>query len=269
MRTFERFNVILLLAILPFIGNAQTENPRGIYKMTTLIGKLGEMNAPFDQYKICTDSVTLHLIVNGDRFSIRNNDHQIFNYTGQEHKDPANKSSLIYDSNEKQFTLKWWSNFESAFYPKNDWCLEKYESGVYSAMGRIIIESLTKNNVKDNEKPLFGTWRNLGILDELGNTRKSISKLIEQYPTSKYVNQFLVFNAKTLVIITPNSGMVMKIGYDGKKSFKTGNITQRVKWLSKNRIAVEFISDYHRDWNILERVTDDTPLRNIAGMYVQ
>ena len=38
---------------------AQTENPRGIYKMTTLTGKQGEVKAPFEQYKICTDSVTL------------------------------------------------------------------------------------------------------------------------------------------------------------------------------------------------------------------
>lgn len=35
-----------LLSLLPIFGYAQTKNPRGIYKMTTLIGKLGEMNAP-------------------------------------------------------------------------------------------------------------------------------------------------------------------------------------------------------------------------------
>lgn len=236
--------------------------------MTTLIGKLGEMNAPSDQYKICTDSATLQLNVIGDRFLIGNNDGQIFNYTGQHPKTPENKSSLIYDSNEKQFTLKWWSNSEGIYFPKNDWCIEKYESGIYSEMGRIIIESLTKIT-KDNENALLGTWRNLGYLDELKQTRRSVSELIEQYPTSKYVNQFLVFNAKNLVVITPKSGRVLEIEYDGKKSYKTGNIPQRVKWLSKNRIAVEIISDYRRDWNILERVTDDTPLRNISDMYVQ
>lgn len=135
-------------------------------------------------------------------------------------------------------------------------------------MGRIIIESLTKVT-KDNENALLGTWRNLGYLDELKQTRRSVSELIEQYPTSKYVNQFLVFNAKNLVVITPKSGRVLEIEYDGKRSYKTGNIPQRVKWLSKNRIAVEIISDNRRDWNILERVTDDTPLRNISDMYVQ
>ena len=36
---------------LPIIAKAQTENPRGIYKMTTLTGKMGEVKAPFEQYK--------------------------------------------------------------------------------------------------------------------------------------------------------------------------------------------------------------------------
>ena len=50
---------------LPIVSNAQTESPRGIYKMMTLTGKQGEIKAPFDQYKICTDSVTLMLNVQG------------------------------------------------------------------------------------------------------------------------------------------------------------------------------------------------------------
>ena len=61
--------VKLLLAaactFLPIIANAQMENPRGIYKMMTLTGKQGEIKAPFDQYKICTDSLTLMLYVQG------------------------------------------------------------------------------------------------------------------------------------------------------------------------------------------------------------
>ncbi len=55
--------VTMLLATLTIGATAQTENPRGIYKMTTLTGKVGEVKAPFDQYKICTDSVTLMVSV--------------------------------------------------------------------------------------------------------------------------------------------------------------------------------------------------------------
>ena len=60
----------LLFAVLTLGATAQTENPRGIYKMTTLTGKVGEVKAPFEQYKICTDSVTLMVSEQGHRFSI-------------------------------------------------------------------------------------------------------------------------------------------------------------------------------------------------------
>ena len=50
---------ILLLSSMAMGATAQTENPRGIYKMMTLTGKVGEVKAPFEQYKICTDSITL------------------------------------------------------------------------------------------------------------------------------------------------------------------------------------------------------------------
>lgn len=33
-------------------GMAQTENPRGIYKIMTVDGKMGLVNAPYDTYKI-------------------------------------------------------------------------------------------------------------------------------------------------------------------------------------------------------------------------
>ena len=43
----------LLIASLAMGATAQTENPRGIYKMMTLTGKVGEVKAPFEQYKVC------------------------------------------------------------------------------------------------------------------------------------------------------------------------------------------------------------------------
>ncbi|MBO7137039.1 MAG: hypothetical protein J6V92_01060 [Bacteroidaceae bacterium] len=31
-------------------------NPRGIYRLMMLIGKSGEVNSPYHQYKVCTDA---------------------------------------------------------------------------------------------------------------------------------------------------------------------------------------------------------------------
>ena len=62
--------VVTLAATAQFAFAQSTENPRGIYKLTSLTGKQGETKAPFDQYKICTDSVTLHLSIEGNHFSV-------------------------------------------------------------------------------------------------------------------------------------------------------------------------------------------------------
>ena len=180
------------LISLPIVVNAQTENPRGIYKMTALTGKMGEVKAPFEQYKICTDSVTLMVSERAAFFSISDNDHRVFNYTGDQPKSEGDKSMLIYDSNAKQFKMKWWSTYTNHIhFPNNDWCIEKYESGKYTEMSKIFF------------------------------------------------------------------------------AYKFGNKTCQVKWLSKDRIAVEEHIDYRTDWMILERVTDGTtPLSHIASQFI-
>ena len=41
----------------------------------TLIGKSGEVNSPYHQYKVCTDSLTLMVVFQRDNvFSMSNND---------------------------------------------------------------------------------------------------------------------------------------------------------------------------------------------------
>ena len=59
-------------------------------------------------------------------FSISDNDHQVFNYTGDQPKSEGDKSPLIYDSNAQQFKMKWWSTYPNHLhFPNNDWCIEQ------------------------------------------------------------------------------------------------------------------------------------------------
>lgn len=258
------------LISLPIVVNAQTENPRGIYKMTTLTGKMGEVKAPLEQYKICTDSVTLMVAERAAFFAIIDNDHRVFNYTGDQPKSEGDKSTLIYDSNAKQFKMKWWSTYTNHIhFPNNDWCIEKYESDTYSEMGKVFFDALTGKAEIDAANPLTGTWRFIGYVDELRDVKKELPKLHEQYPTSKYFNSFVIFAPKDWTMLAKSGGGVDKIEYNGKKSYKVGNKTQQVKWLSKDRIAVEEHVDYRTDWMIMERVTDGTtPLSHIASQYI-
>lgn len=248
---------------------AQTENPRGIYKMTLLTGKVGEVKAPFEQYKICTDSVTLMVSESGNVFNISNNDQKVFNYTGDQPKSENDKSSLIYDSNAQHFKVKWWSTYKSHLhFPYNDWCIEQYESGQYTEMSKIFFDALTGKAETDAANPLTGTWRFIGYVDELRDVKKQLPKMHEDYPTSKYFNTFMVFTPNNLTTLFTRGGGIDKIELNGKKAYKVGNKSYQIKWLSKNRIAIEDRIDYRIDWMILERVTDGTtPLQHIASRY--
>ena len=54
----------MALCLNIFVAYAQKENPRGTYKMTKLTGKGGvEIDAPFDQYKICEEGMTISVFV--------------------------------------------------------------------------------------------------------------------------------------------------------------------------------------------------------------
>jgi len=262
----------LLLAALCVGANAQTENPRGIYKLMTIVGKSGEVNSPFHQYKVCTDSLTLMVVFQrAGVFRITNNDRMVFNYTGDQPKSEDDKSILIYDSSAEHFTEKWWSDYPNhMIFPSNDWCMEKYESGQYTKESRIAFDAMTGKAEVDAGNPLTGTWRIIGYVDELRDVKKELPKLHEQYPQSKYFNNFFVFSPKDLVLVSGNGGAVDEVTYDGKKAFKVGTVTYPVKWLSKDRIAVEEHIDYRTDWRIMERVTDgQPPLSHICSQYIQ
>lgn len=261
----------LLFATLCMGAAAQTENPRGIYKLMTLIGKNGEVESPYHQYKVCTDSLTLMVVFqrNGT-FTFNNNDHMVFNYTGDQPKSEDDKSILIYDSNADHFCEKWWSKFPNhIIFPHNDWCVEKYQSGQYTPESRIAFDALTGKAEVDEKNPLTGTWRIIGIVDDMSDVEKMLPTLHERYAYSKYRDCFFVFTPTDLVVLNPGIGMSDSVIYNGKKSYKLGKVNHQVKWLTKDRIVVDQPTDSGTDWMILERSTDSQPpLSYIISRYV-
>ena len=136
-------------------------------------------------------------------------------------------------------------------------------------MGKVFFDALTGTAEVAANNPLTGTWRFIGYVDELRDVKKELPKLHAQYQTGKYFNSFIIFTPKNWTMLAKSGGAVDKIEYNGKKSFKVGNKTCQVKWLTKDRIAVEEHIDYRTDWMILERVTDGTtPLSHIASQFI-
>ena len=174
---------LFLVMLFPLTGaSAQTDNPRGIYKLVGINGRDGRyFKEPFDQYKICTDKATLMMSISNKSFRVGNNDRRVFNYTGSEPSSADDKSTLIYDSDNSGFKLKWWSTYTNHLYfPKDDWCIEKYESGKYSDRSKILFDALTGTAEVDAKNPLNGTWRFIGYVDELRDVKKELPKLHEK-----------------------------------------------------------------------------------------
>ena len=264
--------LVLIVVSSVVIANAQTENPRGIYKLAGINGKNGQyFKEPFDQYKICTDKVTLMMSINNKIYRIVNNDRRVFNYTGSEPSSPDDKSTLIYDSDSTGFKLKWWSGYSShQIFPANDWCVEVYKSGVYSKDGKVIVGALTDKSANVEGKVLKGRWRMLGLMDELKDVKKEIKRMRDEYANSRYYNRNIVVFGEKYMFETLNNGQgyYEEIEYVGNKGYKIikdrfrdeQNEIRIVKWISNDLIAVEFQDGYHTDYQILEKVKDDTAI---------
>ena len=258
---------------------AQTDNPRGVYKLTSLIDKEGvTIQAPFDQYKICTDSVTLMFTMQGSGFSLGKNDSQVFNYTGE--KPDANNATAtrIFDSNAEHFTLKWWSTYQSHLYfPHNDWCTEFYESGKYSVNAKTILDALMSPSDSNPQCPFIGTWRFLGMMDEIRDVKKQLIALHKNIEDGMDIGN-LIFTPSYAIMYSNRgrSGSIEYAGYKGKKKILMSNLQhknireQNFIWLSKDCFAMEIHLDgYRTDYQIWERMPNTEPLINkIASQYV-
>ena len=275
--TFTHLMATVAIAIAPTFCMAQTENPRGVYKLTSLIDKHGvTIQAPFDQYKICTDSVTLMFSVNGNHFMLAKNDSQVFNYTGEEPDAHNATATRIFDSNADHFTLKWWSTYPNHLYfPKNDWCTEFYESGKHSDNAQKILDALMSPNASHPQNPFIGTWRFLGMMDELRDVKKQLNALRKDAAKGMNIGHFIFTPTRAITYSNGSRGGSTEfIAYNGKKKIMMGSGQRfhkhNIIWLSKECFAMEVHLDgYRTDYQIWERMPDSTPLFNrIASQYV-
>lgn len=267
------------LALVAMTAQAQTENPRGVYKLTSLIDKEGvTIQAPFDQYKICTDSVTLMFSTQGGNFSLGKNDTQVFNYTGEEPDAHDATATRIFDSNAEHFTLKWWSTYPNHLYfPHNDWCTEFYESGKYTNNAKAILDALMSPNASHPQNPFIGTWRFLGMMDELRDVKKQLNALRKDAAKGMNIGNLIFTHSYAIMYSNSTRGGSIELAaYNGKKKIMMVDEQHKKAhehafiWLSKDCFAMEVHLDgYRTDYQIWERMPDSTPLFNrIASQYV-
>lgn len=267
MKSYLKLIIGVSLVLLPFTCNGQTKNPRGVYKLITLVGKNGKIPSPFDQYKICTDSATVTAY--GERnntftFSIIDS---IFNYTGEM---PQSKRTQIYDSNDKHFSIKWWSEYTDHWYfPHNDWCIENYEAEKYSDAAKPIFEAITKRVIEDKDNSLIGTWYCVGERDELGKAEK-FATVVKKRDITDIINwgtgKFILLTPYNIVNVWPVRGNAMSasiknVEYDGEKNFYVkGDRFTNTNWQSKDCMIREVYGTTTTTYEVWVRVTNEEPL---------
>ena len=265
---------ILIFACVAVFAQAQllpnesfTESPRGVYRLTTIIGKSGEVIAPYEQYKICTDSVTLHCSVEDYKFAITQNDKQVFNYTGENPLSPMEKKMLIYNSNSLQFSLKWWSTYpKHQIVPNKGWCIENYQSGIYSDYARPFFNAIMQPVKKDKKNPFIGKWRLVGMMDELQELKD-----MYKFPAQEAASM-IVFTPSYIVMVNHNNGRgwVFHAAYNGKESVSFNKEVRKATWLTPDCIALPFTIDYRTDYEIWQREDDEISIiSHIADRFVE
>lgn len=118
----------------------------------------------------------------------------------------------------------------------------------------------------DPKNPLIGTWRLIGMMDELRNTKKELKRIRE----NPIVRTYTIFTPHHIVAISRNTGSLFPSPNPyNKKVFKVGQNENKITWLSPDLIAIEIRQDYRTDYEILERVTHGTAFDDISSYYTK
>lgn len=168
----KSFSFLLACLLLTSAGTfAQSENPRGLYKLQ----RLGYENGRPDhvpelaQYKYSADFAPVTLIVykktdNDYAYSLRQDEPHPYNYTGDKAVGEDGRGTRIYDSNSEHFALKWYNTVrphEGEIFPMNEFITEYYDrKDIEPQMQRSIL-MLEQKHEKPSHR-FAGCWRMMG-----------------------------------------------------------------------------------------------------------
>lgn len=255
---------VLFLLLCPMTAWGQLDmdrqDPRGVYKLMTITSYGEERPSPFDQYKICTDSISLTVVVEGDgAFMIVRNDRDILNYTGDVTEGDTDTRVRVYDSNEQEFLLKWWSTYENhSLFPNNAWVVERYRAGEYSNYGSKIFPVITKQQARDRKNDLLGEWRIIGITHDMKDMKKQVERMKDENPVMTATTPMVVFTPeKFFMVLTGRGvGMMVDVKYDKKNSVTYGGKAYPIRLMGSDVMIMEAMRDTGTSYEVYERLTD-------------
>lgn len=223
------------------------KNPRGIYKMTKMSDRSGrEIDAPYDQYKICEDETTITFRVGSNStqsilmFVFNINDRRILNYTGKAPYSEDPHATQIYASNGQEFRLRWWSrNKGHRYFPENDWVVEKYEQDKFSKSAQTILSLLHQTDIPHtNANPFEGRWTTYATAD---SEEELLAKLHQRAGSnvSPGKRNIAIKGDRALILdlySDPNplassfAGIVEACSHASNSQLRLGNHTYEIHW---------------------------------------
>ena len=242
--------------------NDWTQDPRGIYRMTKITGRDGiEINGTFDQYKICEENATYSLVVNGSnpkniQFRLNINDVNVFDYTGRVPQEEDGHGSQIYDSNGKEFKLRWWSVYKDhALFPDHGWVVEQYERDKFSKPAEEIFSLLRDTKDFDSDDPYSGIWWMMGEKNEAELQAWKDGK--GPFDPPLIMNGMVVQGHRVLRISyvfdinmarRGHTGSVQDFSHEGKEKIRIGSRIYEPQWIHDNQFYYQTEKGNYQLW---------------------
>lgn len=212
------------------------KDPRGLYRLVKFAYEDGsKKDVPFEQYKYCGDSIVLQLGGRKDAnkvygMDICDNDGYEFRYSASlnEH------NTQVYDSNEKGFKFKWYSNFtDRQLFPYHQYITELYSSEALHPSAERVIDMLKMKIATDNK--IYGCWHCLGVMTKV----EGMDMLVTPLP---YMDLYQVFDKDmylNFIDLNPGGKLTGQcdlhpIVYKENNVIVLNNTESKIDWINDN-----------------------------------
>lgn len=251
----KRLFLLIGVCLASVMANAQNVNPRGLFKWTKVSfdGNHPEVTPEFDQYKYCTDSISVQMVIRRDvttpkvdfQMSVLQNDSKPFNYTGDVPVGYDGKGSRVFDSDGKSFKFKWYNNIlpRDKMFPYKEFVTEHYS--VQNLDPRIVrCFDLCKMKLKGNKNKnrLFGCWYRVGSFSKIDNMDVLIpcpDELYKVYDEDVYFHAYNIggpYQIRMYFILRP-------VKYKGADTVEEFGEDCTIKWIDDNTYHLSYKGD--------------------------
>lgn len=270
MKTKYFFYAALCIVLYACNTNvSKEENPRGLYRLQDFTyeesGKTIEY--PFNQYYYLTDNGMLLINVDQDNlphatgsvlcFSMSDNEWGIrpLDYTGKASEETETKSAEVYDSNSKEFTLRWYNErgdlMLNYFFPYKSYITEHYSATKNVSRNLKRAMEILSNPVDSKGNKLYGVWHRKDSWFNLDGENVHSNEEIFRIHTEKEV--LILFNVYEYDGHVYAACQLRPCKYTGETATKEGNIDCGVEWENDDCFKLNILNGKYEQYEVWER----------------